>query len=114
MYRYQQFISDIAGQDIQAHNNEVETIVRVVRNWLRTTSGRQTIPWGNIIWERYQTFLRDLPQTVEECRLDIRYGCVKFLSLFLSEPRIIHPYPKAIGYILEIPINRHPKNYKTH
>ena len=26
-YRYQQFISDIAGQDIQAHNNDVETIV---------------------------------------------------------------------------------------
>ena len=71
LYRYQQFISDIAGQDIQAHNNEVETIVRVVRNWLRNASGRQTIPGGNIIWERYQTFSRDLPQTVEECQLDI-------------------------------------------
>ena len=71
MYRYQQFISDIAGQDIQAHNNEVETIVKVVRNWLRTASRRQTIPGGNIIWERYQVFLRDLPQTVEECRLDV-------------------------------------------
>ncbi len=71
LYRYQQFISDIAGQDIQAHNNEVETLVRVVRNWLRTASGRQTIPGGNIIWERYQTFLWDLPQTVEECQLDV-------------------------------------------
>ncbi len=71
LYRYQQFISDIAGQDIQAHNNEVETLVRSVRNWLRTASGRRTIPGGNIIWERYQTFLRDLPQTVEECQLDV-------------------------------------------
>ena len=70
-YRYQQFISDIAGQDIQAHHNGVETIVRVVRNWRRTASGRQTIPGGNIIWERYQTFLRDLPQTTEECQLDV-------------------------------------------
>lgn len=70
-YRYQQFISDIAGQDIQSHNNRVETIVRVVRNWLRTASGRQTIPGGNIIWERYQTFLQDLPQTAEECQLDV-------------------------------------------
>ena len=69
-YRYQQFISDIAGQDIQVHNNEVETIVRVVRNWLRTASGRQTIPGANIIWERYQIFLRDLPQTAEECLLE--------------------------------------------
>ena len=70
-YRYQQFISDIAGQDIQAHSNDVETIVRVVRNWLRTASGRQTIPGGDIIWGRYQTFLRELPQTAEECQLDV-------------------------------------------
>ena len=69
-YRYQQFISDIAGQDIQAHGNGVETIVRVVRNWLRTASGRQTIPGGSIIWEHYQTFMRDLPQTTEELQLD--------------------------------------------
>ena len=69
-YRYQQFISDIAGQDIQPHNNNVETIVRVVRNWLRTASGRQTIPGGNIIWERYQEFMRNLPQTAAELRLD--------------------------------------------
>lgn len=69
-YRYQQFISDIAGQDIQAHHNEVETLVKVVRNWLRTASGWRTIPGGNIIWERYQTFLRDLPQTAEECLLE--------------------------------------------
>ena len=69
-YRYQQFISDIAGQDIQAHKNDAEIIVKVVRDWLRTASGRQTIPGGNIIWRRYQTFLRKLPQTAAELRLD--------------------------------------------
>ena len=70
-YRYQQFISDIAGQDIREHNNEVEKIVRVVRNWLRTASGRQTIPGGNIIWDRYQAFLREWPQMAEEYQLDV-------------------------------------------
>ena len=69
-YRYQQFISDIAGQDIHTHNNDVEMVVRGVRNWLRTVSGRQTIPGGNIIWERYQTFLRDLSQTAGEYQLE--------------------------------------------
>lgn len=69
-YRYQQFISDIAGQDIKAHKDDTETIVKVVRNWLRTASRRQMIPGGGIIWKRYQTFLRDLPQTAEELRLD--------------------------------------------
>ena len=69
-YRYQQFISDIAGQDIQAHKNEAEIIVKVVRNWLRTASKRQTIPGGSTVWRRYQTFLRKLPQTAVELRLD--------------------------------------------
>ncbi|MDE0426829.1 MAG: hypothetical protein OXN25_18410 [Candidatus Poribacteria bacterium] len=68
-YRYQQFISDIAGQDIQAHNDTSETIVKVVRDWLRNASRRETIPGGNIIWERYQEFIEKLPQTAREARL---------------------------------------------
>ncbi len=70
-YRYQQFISDIAGQDIQAHNNNPEMIVTVVRNWLRTASKRETIPSGSIIWERYQEFMRDLPQLAQVLQLEI-------------------------------------------
>ncbi len=68
-YRYQQFISDIAGQDIQAHNDTRETIVKVVRNWLRNASRRQNIPAGSIIWERYQDFMKNLPQIAQEERL---------------------------------------------
>lgn len=70
-YRYQQFISDIAGQDIQAHHNMPEEIIRVVRNWLRTASGRRTIPSGSVISERYQEFMRDLPQTVQRFQLTV-------------------------------------------
>ena len=68
-YRYQQFISDIAGQDIYAHNNTPEEIVKCVRDWLRTASGRPTIPSGSIIWERYRTFLKALPRTVQKLQL---------------------------------------------
>ena len=68
-YRYQQFMSDIAGQDIQAHSDNPELIVRVVRDWLRNTSRRETIPSGGIIWERYQEFMEKLPQTAREARL---------------------------------------------
>ena len=70
-YRYQQFISDIAGQDIQAHNNNPEEIVTVVRNWLRNASKRQTIPSGSIIWRHYQEFMEDLPQLAQECQLEV-------------------------------------------
>jgi hypothetical protein len=37
-YRYQQFISDIAGQDIQVHSNSVQAAITVVRNWLRNAA----------------------------------------------------------------------------
>lgn len=67
-YRYQQFISDIAGQDIQAHNDRSQEVIMHVRNWLRTASRRETIPSGSIIWERYQE-LEKLPQTAKEARL---------------------------------------------
>ena len=70
-YRYQQFISDIAGQDIQVHNNSPEAVVKVVRNWLRTASKRQTLPSGNIIWERYHNFMEDLPQMAQDFQLEV-------------------------------------------
>ena len=68
-YRYQQFMSDIAGQDIQAHNDAPKIIVTVVRNWLRSASRRETIPSGSIIWESYEEFTEKLPQTAREARL---------------------------------------------
>ena len=68
-YRFQQFVSDIAGQDIQAHNNNSREVIIHVRNWLRTASRRETIPSGGIIWERYQEFMEKLPQTAREARL---------------------------------------------
>ena len=70
-YRYQQFISDISGQDIQAHNNSSREVITRVRNWLRTASRRETIPSGSIIWRRYQEFIEKLPQTAQECQLTV-------------------------------------------
>ena len=70
-YRFQQFISDIAGQDIQAHNNSSKEVIMQVRNWLRNASRRETIPSGSIIWRRYRDFRRDLPQTARECQLTV-------------------------------------------
>ena len=70
-YRYQQFISDIAGQDIQAHNNSSREVITRVRNWIRTASRRETIPSGSIIWKRYQEFMEKLPQTAQECQLTV-------------------------------------------
>ena len=70
-YRYQQFISDIAGQDVPVHNNDPEEIVTVVRNWLLDASERKTIPSGSKIWGRYQEFMEDLPQLAQAFQLEV-------------------------------------------
>lgn len=60
-YRYQEFISDISGQDIAAHSNEVDTCISVVRKWLNDQSKRKTLPGRRQIIERYSEFREDLP-----------------------------------------------------
>ena len=39
-YRYQKFISDISGQDIHAHNNDVGQLIIGVAAWLRRAAKR--------------------------------------------------------------------------
>jgi hypothetical protein len=69
-YRYQQFISDIAGQDIQVHNNSPQEAISVVRNWLRGDSRARVLPGGMEIYRRYQLFEQDLPALCGELRLE--------------------------------------------
>ena len=70
-HRYQKFISDIAGQDIRDHDNDEKLIIKRVRDWLRNSSSRKTIPGPVAIWNRYQTFLAVLPELCEEARWDV-------------------------------------------
>ena len=37
-YRYQSFISDIAGQDTRSHDNNPEMVIKHIRNWLSTST----------------------------------------------------------------------------
>lgn len=62
-YRYQKFCSDIAGQDIRAHDNKPHVAIEVVRNWLSTTSAAQgtVFPSGSVIAKRYRLFRASLP-----------------------------------------------------
>lgn len=68
-YRYQKFLSDIAGQDIHAHHNDPLQAIRVVRDWLRMESGIH-LPGGQALCERYMLFQKDLlPQLLRKNRL---------------------------------------------
>ncbi len=70
-YRYQAFISDIAGQDIEAHHSNPQELVTAVRNWLLTASERTTLPSGSVIWSRHQDFLNTLPVAAQRFKLEV-------------------------------------------
>jgi hypothetical protein len=60
-FRYQIFCSDIAGQDIRAHHNDVSHAIAGVRNWLRTNRPRIRIPGASLMQNRYVQFRLEMP-----------------------------------------------------
>ena len=54
-FRYQKFISDLSGIDINDHSYNITKVVRVVRNWFATSSNRRIPEWRNIL-SRYKRF----------------------------------------------------------
>jgi hypothetical protein len=61
-YRFQIFCSDIAGQDIRAHGNEVERALTAVRNWLQANlPSSHALPSPSTLRDRYVEFRRQLP-----------------------------------------------------
>lgn len=82
-YRYQKFISDIAGQDVYAHNSNEQQVIDVVREWLRPELDPKTIiiPSGDDIYQRYQVFQRALPSICAKRRWNpARLSFVDFSS----------------------------------
>ena len=69
-YRFQKFCSDIAGQDISAHGNNVERAIRAVRDWLRSCRPKISIPSGSKISQRFHLFNNDLPLICQTLHLD--------------------------------------------
>lgn len=65
-YGYRSSISDIAGQDIEAHGNEVKELIRHIRGWLTAASKRTTIPGGETIAKRFDQFRAELPAICSE------------------------------------------------
>ena len=72
-YRYQMFCSDIAGQDIRSHDDDVTKLIVVVRNWLRNTLRHKSIniPSGSRIVDRYVLFLSELPVLCSGLKLGV-------------------------------------------
>ena len=69
-YRYQRYISDIAGHDIRAHGGQPSLAIAAVRNWLAAASKRRNLPGGAEVVRRYKRFRADLPRLCEEAVLE--------------------------------------------
>jgi hypothetical protein len=66
-FRYQAYISDLGGQDIQRHNDTVEGMITSVRHWLGHRTKRK-LPGGTYILGQYQQFLEVLPEMCAELK----------------------------------------------
>ena len=84
-YRYQAFLSDIAGQDIRTHGNEARRIVAHIRDWLRDSSQDASIPGGDEVHRRYEQFQSDLPRLCRDAHLLPNELTFLDLSTLISE-----------------------------
>lgn len=70
-YRYQKFISDIAGQDIRAHGGSTDEAICQVRDFLSTHREPGVfLPGGDKLVDRYRRFRRALPGMCRELHLE--------------------------------------------
>ena len=65
-------MSDVAGQDIAAHHNDVRKLIQQVRSWLTTASKRTTIPGGDLIANRFAQFQQELPAICQELHKHVK------------------------------------------
>ncbi len=64
-YRYQRVLSDISGNDIEAHQENPQVLIRKVRNWF-TSQDIGDIPSANVIWNSFNEFESALAEILEE------------------------------------------------
>lgn len=84
-YRYFKYISDINGQDIQAHSNKIGKSVKLVSDWLRNSSKKQSIPGGIEIARRYKLFTKELPKMCLELKIEVKELGFNDYTGFVSE-----------------------------
>ncbi len=73
-YRFQVFCSDIAGQDIRAHQNDIDEIIHRIRNWLRNSPDYKDVvfPGPEKMVRRYAQFRVQLPARCKDQGLNPR------------------------------------------
>lgn len=68
-YRYQRFISDLAGMDIHAHGGSPAKALGETRDWLANVS-RRVLPSSAQVVRLYESFSAELPALASELEFD--------------------------------------------
>lgn len=86
-YRYRNYMSDVAGQDINWHNKDPKKLLSLVRDWLALIADDH-LPSGSIIWDHYSTFqgeLRERCATLKQRPSELTYKDVlRHITAFRS------------------------------
>lgn len=71
-YRYQKFLSDIAGQDIRQHGNVPAKAVGAVRDWLAAARSRSAkpLPGATAIMRHFHEFQDNLPAMLHSVQIE--------------------------------------------
>jgi hypothetical protein len=71
-YRYQKYLSDIAGQDIRQHDSEPAKAVGAVRDWLAASRPKSAkpLPGATAIMRHYSEFQANLPAMLRAADLE--------------------------------------------
>jgi hypothetical protein len=88
-YRFQRFMSDIAGQDIEAHGGQSGEIINRVRAFLNSASRGAPLPGPAIIQADYAVFQEQLADICRELALrpdelefkDFTWAAAKFVAV---------------------------------
>lgn len=70
-FRYRDFLSDIAGQDIRAHESDHLQAIERVAAWLRDQSNDRKIPGGRAISAEFVRFYAALPKIAASKQLQM-------------------------------------------
>jgi hypothetical protein len=70
-FRYQSYISDIAGQDIHPHNGNIDELIRELAARLRDEARDPKVPGGIAVANEFAKFKIDLSAIAAETRLEV-------------------------------------------
>ena len=69
-FRYQAFLSDIAGQDVTSHRDDPAILIQAARDWLNALTTDRVIRGGSAVHRRFLRYRSDLPAVCEPFELD--------------------------------------------